>query len=290
MHQGKNMKAHSTAHIVKTSKDLNLAQNRRSVSFLLFSFLCFNISFAQTRAGVIEIPKNGVYQMVDDTLDVDNFILHDSATLRLNEAGSKTLIRAKRISIGIGCTILGKGEVGASGGAGKRGREVSGVCLNGQDGGSGTHGLAGKDGKNLTIEVQRLELAENLHIYLNGGNGGDGGKGGDGSAGSNSSAHCRSHGGNGGVGGNGGNGGLGGTLVINYAEGISVNDFCSKTTLHNNGGYQGLGGEGGRRGLRGHGSSEHLSDHGAHGKNGNDGKVGKEGRPLFYSVHLVGNK
>ena len=256
----------------------------------IISFVFINESTAQTRLGILEIPTGGSYQMPEDTLIVDELILRDSATLLLHIKSVGSFIQAKRISIGSGCTINGKGITGAQGQNGKNALPVSGVCKDGLKGGNADPGMNGDGGKNLSISTGELIIADAFHIYLNGGNGGDGGKGGNGSGGSKSSAHCKSNGGDGGVGGNGGMGGNGGALELNYVSGIAQADLLAKALLHNLGGYHGIGGDGGRGGLRGNGASEQFSKNGEKGKNGKDGAVGKEGKALFYSVHRANDK
>jgi hypothetical protein len=262
-----------------------------STAILAIIFIVsINETNAQTRLGILEIPKGRSYQMLEDTLVVDELVLRDSATLFLHTKSAVSFIEAKRISIGPGGTINGKGATGAQGQNGKNALPVSGVCKDGLNGGNADPGMNGEGGKNLSINAGELMIAETFHIYLNGGNGGDGGKGGNGSGGSQSSAHCKSNGGDGGLGGNGGMGGNGGILDLNYASGISLADLLVKAVLNNLGGYHGVGGDGGRGGLRGHGASEQFSKNGEKGKNGKDGTVGKEGKALFYSVHRAGDK
>ena len=253
-------------------------------------YFCSNELIAQTRLNSLEIGKNKVYQMQEDTLIVVDLILRDSSTLMLNKVGSSSYIKATRIIVEFGANILGKGAVGAHGTNGKQAIDAMGACQDGLTGGNATKGSDGGSGKNLIIEATELKISDSFHIYLAGGNGGDGGNGGNGSAGSKSSTHCKSHGGDGGIGGIGGGGGGGGTFTINYQGGISLEDFYANAVLHNGGGYQGLGGEGGKPGLRGRGASEHLSKHGLKGKRGTDGKMGREGQSLFYSVQMAGSK
>jgi hypothetical protein len=241
--------------------------------------------FAQTHLSSLVIPKNGSYEALEDTLFVDELVMNDSSTMLLNKDSKKTFISAKRITIGTGCTIMGKGQKGTMGEKGKAIGTPKGVCQNGLNGLSGNSGSDGEDGKDLIIETDKIEITSSLEIHLNGGNGGDGGKGGNGSDGSKSFVHCTSHGGNGGEGGKGGNGGNGGTFSLKYLKGLTKNELCLRAILHNEGGYQGLGGDGGNGGFAGHGSSEDRSKRGVKGKNGLVGKKGKDGTPLFYSIH-----
>lgn len=262
-----------------------------SITVIISTLLFFaNETVGQTRLGILEIPNGGSYQMPEDTLIVDELILRDSATLVLHPKSARSFIQAKRISIGSGGTINGKGLSGLQGQNGKHALPVSGVCKDGLSGGNADTGMNGETGKNLSINAEELIIAESFHIYLNGGNGGDGGKGGNGSGGSQSSAHCKSNGGDGGLGGNGGTGGNGGVFELNYVNGVSLADLLVKVGLHNLGGYHGIGGDGGRGGLKGHGASEQFSKNGEKGKNGKDGAVGKEGKALFYSVHRANEK
>ncbi|MFZ6001345.1 MAG: hypothetical protein ACOYW3_12620 [Bacteroidota bacterium] len=254
------------------------------VSMLMALMLTASGLFAQKRADVLVIPKGTTYEMKEDTLVVEELRLLDSARLVMVGNSLMRYIKARRIVIGTASTIDGQGERGTSGTPGKNGAPSKGVCQNGLDGMAGTNGTNGTDGKSLTLEADAIEVSGAFHIYLKGGTGGDGGAGGNGSAGSPSSKHCTSHGGTGGTGGGGGNGGNGGTLNVTYKSGLSLNDFCLKAILHNEGGYQGFGGAGGKGGAAGTGASESKSNQGAIGKKGLDGKKGIEGKPLFYSV------
>jgi hypothetical protein len=257
------------------------------VSFLLALILCVTAVSAQTHLAVLDVPKNGTYELQDDTLIVNELRLQDGSTLVLNAMSSSSYIKATRVIVGSNCSVRGTGERGTSGVSGKSGGASKGVCQNGIDGTAGTNGTNGFDGKNLVIEAEEIDVVAAFHIYLKGGTGGDGGAGGNGSAASPSSKHCVSHGGSGGVGGAGGNGGNGGTLSVTYSRGISVNDFCLRVILHNEGGYQGFGGTGGKGGAAGIGASENKSNLGSLGKKGNEGRRGIEGKPLFYSVAMA---
>lgn len=259
------------------------------VSLLTSMFLLVVALTADAQQSIVVKSKES-YQINSDSLNLADLILEDSSILYLNKTTSATFIHANRVIIGKGVTIMGKGERGAHGDNGKSGIAPKGVCQNGGDGEIGGKGSNGENGKNLLIDSEEIELQGGLHIYLNGGNGGDGGKGGHGSAGSSSSVHCASHGGNGGNGGSGGNGGEGGNFHLQYHKGISLNEFCLRAFLHNNGGYQGLGGEGGKGGAQGVGTNQDASKRGTNGKKGTDGQRGKEGPALFFSVVVASAK
>jgi len=242
-----------------------------------------NISYSQKKnLSKLEIPAGTTYNLEMDTLIVDELVLKDSA--KINLIKPKSVIQANRVTVGVGCAILGVGKEGETGKDGKSPNAPLGLCkapVHGEAGGSGKDGESGKD---ISITVNAIQIASKMMIDLHGGHAGDGGKGGNGAHGSNTTAHCKGDGGNGGNGGSGGNGGNGGNLSIFYSAATEVSYFVTKINLINTGGYRGVGGDGGKGGMRGSGPSEKLSKIGVIGKAGSIGKYGTEGRPLFYSI------
>ncbi|AYB32058.1 hypothetical protein [Chryseolinea soli] len=235
------------------------------------------LSNAQIRIPSLEIPRNTSYEIPGDTLLVDHLIMHDSSKLILNKTCNASFIKAKKITAGVSCSIVGNGNNGTNGKNGKDSDHPYGPCKSGVTGEQGKSGTNGTSGKNLTLEVDYLELNHLILINLNGGNGGYGGNGGNGSSGNKGTAHCLSNGGDGGNGGNGGDGGSGGSLALSCTNCGYNFSLSEKVKLVNHGGYRGFEGEGGMGGIKGNGSSEKVSRHGNKGKNGLAGKNGKDG-------------
>lgn len=256
-------------------------------SAILILSILPRISFSQNvTLPKLEIPAGTTYNLDSDTLVVEELILKDSAKINITKA--KCVIKANRITVGAGCSVLGVGKEGEAGKNGKSSPAPMGLCKPPAHGESGLSGKDGETGKELYITVSSIKIASPLTIDLHGGNAGDGGKGGNGSHGSNTTAHCKGDGGNGGNGGAGGNGGNGGILTIYYSSTTEISYLVTRVNLINRGGYRGIGGEGGKGGMRGSGPSEKFSKIGLIGKAGLDGKYGTEGRPLFYSLIKAG--
>jgi len=277
---------------IKLYQEKNAIGKRKTIvnTFVIIELLIIlmimysKISSAQTHPSVLEIAKNGVYEMKEDTLVVDELILRDSSKLVLNKNGKSIFLKARRISVGSACSIIGNGEPGLTGIYGKNADQPKGACSNGLVGEIGMQGKDGEPGKKFILETEQMDITAMLSISLIGGNGGDGGNGGSGSRGSRSTAHCTSNGGDGGAGATGGNGGNGGSFSLNCQKCSDIIKLTTRIALINRGGYQGYGGEGGKGGLRGEGASEQQSKKGLAGKTGANGKRGVDGTPMFYSI------
>src|SRR5579859_2376959 len=98
-----------------------------------------NITYSQkVEVGKLEIPAGTTYNLEADTLTVDELILKDSA--KINLVKPKSYIKANRILIGAGCSILGVGKDGEAGKDGKSFPPPVGVCkpaVHGEPGGAG---------------------------------------------------------------------------------------------------------------------------------------------------------
>jgi len=279
---------------MKIPRPVTVAAARKKNALILFvlliSFiLLVRFSSAQTRMSVLEIPQNGSFEMPEDTLEVEELIMHDSAKLILNKFSANSLIKARKISIASNCKIMGTGGAGVKGINGKDAAQSSGACNSGLRGEPGLNGGDGDQGKNFVLATDQMEITAALIINLAGGNGGDGGAGGAGSRGSRSTIHCTSNGGDGGTGGNGGNGGNGGTMKLQCYKCKAIVELTGKINFTNRGGYLGYGGDGGRGGLRGEGASEQSSKLGVIGKKGTYGKKGLDGTALYKSLFFIEN-
>jgi hypothetical protein len=229
----------------------------------------------------LEIQKKTSYELKEDTVILDELIMHDSSSLILNRTSPTCYIRVNKLKIGKQCWIIGSGVHGTSARPAKDADISEGPCNHGKLGADGKNGFNGERGKNLILEVTQFE--SNMYpllLRLNGGNGGDGGSGGSGGNGSKSTIHCDCHGGNGGNGGNGGEGGVGGTFTFRCAQ-CPPNLLASEVIKFNlHGGYSGYGGEGGRGGAIGTGAMQ-TSKRGTNGKHGERGKNGLEGNFIY---------
>jgi len=244
------------------------------------------IAPGQTKIARLEINKYESYIMKDDTLMVDELIMHDSSNLILYKLSPSSYIQVKKLTVGKQCWIFGGGSNGINGKDAKDSEPAYGVCISGKNGLPGKNGTDGEAGKNLTIEIGALD-ASNIHpilFRLNGGNGGDGGRGGSGGPGSKSTSYCTCNGGAGGNGGDAGNGGNGGSLTF-ICKTCPTNIWQSDILQFNlHGGYSGYGGEGSPGGAPGIGADK-ASKRGINGKNGNKGRHGTEGSFIYNNVY-----
>jgi hypothetical protein len=251
------------------------------ICFFFFSILIQGL--AQIRLNTLLIGHNEVYELQgSDIIVVDTLILRDSARLILNSSKKDNFIHARKMIVGKGGLIDGKGKHGDPGKMGVNGETPNGPCKDATDGQLGTPGTAGNVGVNLFLYVKELQINGRLIIDLAGGDGGDGGKGGTGGDGNPGTRLCQGgNGGNGGNGGAGGNGGNAGRLMISSGYGSDLRSLMGeKIIIRLYGGFAGLGGEGGTRGEPGLSSSKD-GDHGKKGLPGPAGLPGKPGAVLF---------
>jgi hypothetical protein len=256
--------------------------NRHLIIAVLLLFI-LKEGKAQIRLSTLTVSYKEVYEIRGtDIMVVDTLVLADSARILLNPLKKDNFIHAKKMIVGKGSMIDGRGLAGIRGKTGGHGFSSGGPCRDGTNGQRGTAGSDGKDGSNLFMYVDELKINGNLIIDLTGGDGGDGGKGGHGGDGNMGTRVCQ--GGNGGAGGNGsagGNGGSGGNLTITSKYGADLRPWLGeKIKVRMYGGYAGQGGEGGLGGQRGLGSGKDGAQ-GKRGVAGTEGKVGKEGAIFF---------
>jgi hypothetical protein len=105
-------------------------RNERTVNTLLFFrmaaillsivVICLSIVNSALAQGSVQVQKNHEYKLDKDTLVVDELVLDDSSRILLTKQIS--VIKAKRIVIGSGCEIVGRGEKGLEG---KNGRSFA---------------------------------------------------------------------------------------------------------------------------------------------------------------------
>lgn len=258
---------------------------RFAILFLLslLSFSCF----AQLRYSTLQLKAKEVFQIKEsDIVVVDTLIMEDSSSIVLNHDKKENFIHAKKIMIGKGCRIDGRGANGTPGKAGLKGNTGEGPCRDGQVGKNGTGGSYGDNGVNLYLYCSDFIIKGNIEIDLSGGNGGDGGKGGEGGGGSPGTRVCvGGNGGNGGNGSTGGNGGDAGTLTISCKNCTDLRSLLNQVISVNNfGGVGGLGGDagpGGSAGLNPTGNTIQDGKLGAKGKSGLPGQSGKKGAINF---------
>jgi hypothetical protein len=235
-------------------------------------------SFSQVRLGTLKLRSKEVYEFQGtDIVVVDTLIMLDSSRVILNPSKANNYFHIKKMRVGKGAVISGRGANGTKGKTGVVGTYAGGPCRDGGDGQQGTPGGTGNDAVNLYLYVTELDIAGNLTIDLTGGDGGEGGKGGMGGGGSAGTRVCA--GGSGGLGGpgsGGGNGGNGGTLTITSPYGADLRPrIGDQIIVKSFGGFAGQGGLGGQGGQKGLGR---LKD-GTTGKNGQPGTAGKAGKP-----------
>jgi hypothetical protein len=242
---------------------------------------------AQIRLTTLELKPKEIYSLeTSDILVLDTLIMGDSSSIILSQEKKDFFIHSKKIVVGKGCQIIGKGGNGKGGKDGIKGLTGEGPCRDGANGKDGTGGTHADYGKNLSIYCTDLIIKGSLLVELSGGDGGDGGQGGEGGGGSPGTRVCL--GGNGGSGGNGssgGNGGDAGTLLIVCKNCINIRSWLNQAlqvrTYGGNAGLGGAGGPGGPAGLNPTGNSTQDGKHGSRGKTGPNGIAGKNGAINF---------
>ena len=192
------------------------------IVFFVFSVLIQGI--AQIRLNTLTVGPNEVFELQNtDVMVVDTLILGDSSRIILNTLKKDNFIHVKKLIVGRGSAIVGKGEPGIRGTVGLSIVTAGGPCKDGTMGQPGTPGTAGTNGVNLFLYVDELLIKGNLVIDLAGGDGGDGGKGGNGGDGNTGTRLCQGgNGGDGGAGAAGGRGGHGGNLTITSKYGANL--------------------------------------------------------------------
>ena len=251
------------------------------VVFFVFSVLVQGIG--QIRLNTLIVGANEVFELQNtDVMVVDTLILHDSSRINLNTLKKDNFIHLKKLVVGRGSAIVGKGQPGIPGTAGQSIGTPGGPCRDGANGLPGTQGTAGTNGVNLLLYVDELVIKGNLVIDLAGGDGGDGGKGGNGGDGNTGTRLCQGgNGGDGGPGAAGGRGGAGGNLTVTSKYGANLRTLMGeKIIVRSYGGFGGVGGEGGLGGQCGLSPSKD-GDQGRKGIAGPQGKAGKPGG-IFY--------
>ena len=249
-----------------------------------------------------QLPKEPVNSLrvgegeVHELARVDRLLFHEvvleqGSTLELARQLPVQELRAGRIELHPGASILGSGVPGAPGAAGTAGIN-GGRCTDGQPGTDGDPGGDGRDG--VAVRLEALELATDGIVTIDtsaggGGAGGAGGAGGSGGRGDRSEDCDGGDGGGGGNGGDGGSGGSAGDLRLRFGEARSLSNekLLSDNDLRRMvvhiahagiGGAQGGEGAGGAGG-RGRGSNVFRSaDPGSRGSNGQRGARGEDGR------------
>jgi len=256
---------------------------KRFMVIVFFFLFIFVEGVSQIRLHTLTVERREVYELQGtDILVVDTLILRDSARIMLNASRKENFIHAKKIVVGKGCSIDGKGKDGVPGTMGGSDLTPGGPCRDGTPGGPGTPGTPGKDAVSLFLYFDELTILGNLRIDLAGGDGGDGGRGGTGSDGNPGTKLCQGgNGGNGGNGAAGGNGGQAGNLTFTTKYGTDLRTWIGeKIIVRSYGGFSGIGGEGGLGGQRGL-STSRDGDQGRKGLAGPDGAPGKPGAIFF---------
>jgi hypothetical protein len=210
------------------------------------------------------IPRNQVYMVTVDTLEIDTLLMEDNSTLKF---AKDIVIIVYNAFIGAKCEFNSSGSKGAD-----------------------NQGEDGVRGKHLTIQILFKEL-NSLRINTSGG---DGGKGSSGQSG------IDGLGGSDGTNGqNGGNGADAGDLRLYYiAEGfiplfngpadrINTINFIYTGGKPGKGGSGGLGGKGGTPISHVDFNGKTITDKvkgGSRGANGHDGYAGKNGELIFMRI------
>lgn len=241
-------------------------------------------------ANSLRVGQGEVFELEQvDRLLFHLVLLEPDSTLKL--AGKLQELRARRIELNPGASILGVGRAGSSGETGRAGANGS-KCTNGQDGTDGTSGGNGGDGIDIRLETLLLAAGGIVTIDTSAGGGGTGGAGGVGGSGGRGDRSERCDGGDGGSGGRGGDGGSGGTagdLQVRFGElrslsneELSVNDLRGMLVHVARPGLGGAPGEGGAGGGGGRGRGAdifgHSADAGSRGNNGQTGNRGTDGQ------------
>jgi len=255
----------------------------RFVFILFFVFSVLVEGTAQIRLTTLTVGPNEVFELQNtDVMVVDTLILHDSSRIVLNTLKTDNFIHLKKLIVGRGSAIVGKGAPGIPGTVGLSASTPGGPCRDGTTGQPGTMGTTGTNGVNLFLYLDELLVKGNLVIDLAGGDGGDGGKGGNGGDGNTGTRLCQGgNGGDGGAGAAGGRGGQGGNLTITSTYGTNLRNMMGeKIIVRSYGGFGGIGGEGGTGGQCGLSPSKD-GDQGRKGQAGLQGKAGKPGG-IFY--------
>ena len=244
----------------------------------------------------LRIPKGKPYFVDEPNLSFSEIVLEDGAELLLSPELEIVAMYSRKLTIGSGVKIIGKGKdqpVGQSGSSGSHGAR----CSTGGQGSNGKHGSDG--GAGVNVDIRSLDicfLGSALKIDISGGRGGDGGNGGAGGKGGQASLNRNCPGGNGGRGGDGGNGGAGGkggSVSITYNNARFNEDAIGRTQFERTyinfrsvGGDPGAPGTVGQGGIRGDGKesdifgsldSEPGGNPGAAGRAGSRGAKGKSG-------------
>ena len=241
------------------------------------------------------VGKGETRQLTPTTsvLRYDRLELGDGAQLVLNGHLPSLQLKADRVKIGAGATIVAAGRPGASGVAGEAiGKTTAVACASGVPGNPGRDGESSTAGLDMILEFGLVTLGS-LSVDVSGGAGGDGGDGSAGQAGGEFGIDCNSpKGGAGGTGGDAGSGGAGGTVRLYYhwADGDNGKDIQDRIKANTNGGpagKPGIGGLGGagsegkyvnRRTLAGNKKWLAGGKDGKPGATGTTGKPGKDGQ------------
>src|SRR5882672_8034806 len=112
---------------------------KRQILFALYRMLTVTLLFgsslfesqsvlAQSKMNVLEIPKNGTFEMQGDSLVVDQLIMHEASTLVLHRDSKVSYIKASEIIISVNCTIKGIGAAGTDGRKGADALPPTGLC------------------------------------------------------------------------------------------------------------------------------------------------------------------
>jgi hypothetical protein len=254
----------------------------RLVCCLLLVVSCLSAS-AQIRLEKLLLTQGEKYLIqASDILVVDTLVMADSSQIILNREKKDNYIHAKIAIIGKGCIINGAGLKGEDGSNGTNGADQASPCRQGAVGVDGTDGLPGKNGVNLFMYSDDIQINGSLTINVNGGDGGQGGNGGQGGGGGPGTRVCAGgDGGQGGSGARGGNGGDGGSITINCKRCPEYPIWLGhKLYIKNYGGFAGLGGQAGRGGLTGLGPVRDGKN-GIRGFHGEEGVEGKNGAVNF---------
>lgn len=231
------------------------------------------------------VGKGETHQLTPNTsvLRYDRLELGDGAQLVLNGNLPSLQLKADRVKIGAGVTIVAAGRPGASGVAGEAiGKTTAVACESGVPGNPGRHGEPGTAGLDMILEFGLVTLGS-LSVDVSGGAGGDGGDGSAGQAGGEFGIDCNPpKGGAGGAGGDAGSGGAGGTVRLYYhwADGDNGKDIQDRIKANTNGGPAGKPGVGGLGGVGSEGKYVNRRTLAGNKKwlaGGKDGKPGATG-------------
>src|SRR6185295_18739821 len=131
-----------------------MSQVLRFVFILVLLFSVLIEGRCQIRLNTLTVGPHEVYELRNtDVMVIDTLILRDSARIILNSLKADNFIHLKKLVVGRGSAIVGKGEPGIPGTVGTAPVTAGGPCRDGSPGQPGTPGTMGTNAVNLLLYV-----------------------------------------------------------------------------------------------------------------------------------------